>query len=231
MCGRVVYKVDPQRLAEFGEVRLVPSFQLSTRYNLAPTQQLPAIRIDPKGGRRELVTVRWGLLPFWAKSLKDGVKAINARAETVAEKPAFRNAFKKRRCLIPVSGFYEWQKIDKKTKQPYYIHPANTDLWAFAGLWETWEDKDGDGETVESGTIITTTANTAMQAYHDRMPVILAPESFAEWLDPKTDPKAAQGLLQPCPSEWLAAHAVSSEVGNVRNDNPSLIEPLTPMQI
>src|SRR5205823_5812204 len=151
-----------------------------------------------------------------AKDMAGGIKAINARAETIAEKPSFRTALKKRRCLIPASGFYEWAKTSK-AKQPYSIHPAKGELFAFAGLWETWAK---EGELVESCTIITTAANEAMQPYHDRMPVIVSPASFADWLNPVKEQGAMLDLLRPCPADWLDVDPVDARVGNVRNQGP-----------
>src|SRR5262249_9558903 len=155
----------------------------------------------PDGGR-ELAPLRWGLIPSWAKNPSIGAKTTNARAETVAEKPSFRAAFKARRCLIPASGFYEWMPA-KPRKLPHFIHPARGGLFPFAGLWERWQDSDGP---VESCTIITTTANTAIRPLHERMSVILPPEVFDDWLSPRSDASSLLGLLGQGPAEWIALH-------------------------
>jgi putative SOS response-associated peptidase YedK len=179
-------------------------------------------RLNAAAQARELVSFRWGLVPGWARDLKDAAKAINARAETVAELPTFRAGFRSRRCLIPASGFYEW-KGTGKGKQPYFVHPRKGGLFAFAGLWDLWAK---GAEPVKSCAILTTTANEATRHLHERMPVILAPESFAVWLDPLTPPPALRELLRPCPPERIALHPVGAAVGNVRNDAPELVAPL-----
>jgi putative SOS response-associated peptidase YedK len=218
MCGRFTLSADAGELADYFQA---PPMSWAPRYNIAPTQTVLACRIDPQGDTRELVPLRWGLVPAWAADLSAGVKAINARAETVADKPFFRAAFHKRRCLIPASGFFEWQKSGR-TKQPYYIHPADGSLFAFAGLWERWTKGEAP---VESCTIITTTANEATQPFHERMPVILSPTSFAAWLDPATNSEAVQELLRPCQADRIAVYPVDARVGNVRNDDADLIAP------
>lgn len=221
MCGRFTLFADPTVVAAFVQTPEPTLFDWEPRWNIAPTQPVVACRLDAHHGR-ELAQMRWGLIPSWATDLSAGVKAINARAETVAEKPFFRSAFGKRRCLIPASGFYEWAKKGK-AKQPYFIHPRQGELFAFAGLWETWSKS---GSPVESCTIITTDANETMQPFHDRMPVILSPESFAAWLDLSTPSTALLDMLRPCPSESLALHPVDARVGNVRNDDAGLVAPL-----
>lgn len=189
------------------------------RYNLAPAQS--AVTLHQVDGAWEPHIRKWGLVPFWAKDLGIGTKLINARAETVSEKPSFRAAFKKSRVLIPISGFYEWAVIAGR-KHPFFIHPADGGLWFFAGLAETWKSPDG---LLESFTVITTTANHAMVELHDRMPVILGPEARITWMSPDTSPSDLQSILVPCPDEWLEAYEVGPAVGNVRNDTPSLIDP------
>ena len=218
MCGRYLITTPVEAIRRIFGVRQSPN--LGPRYNVAPTQSVPIVRRGEAG--RELVTVRWGLVPFWAKDLKIGHKLINARAETVADKPAFRDAFKRRRCLVIADGFYEWRRIDGG-KQPYLIRVAGGRPFAFAGLWDHWTDKQS-GERVESCTIIVTAANALVAPIHDRMPVILAPADYDRWLDPSAADGAA--LLPAFPAGEMEAFAVSPRVGNVRNDDPGLIEPV-----
>lgn len=222
MCGRFAIYADLPVVARFVQAP-EPEFDWTPRYNLAPTQSALACRLDATQQKRELVRLRWGLVPSWAHDLAIGVKAINARAEGIAAKPMFRAAFKRRRCLIPVNGYYEWQKRSGK-KQPYFIHAASGALLAFAGLWESWQGEEGP---VESFTIITTEANRATNTLHDRMPVVLPSDLFAGWLDPAATDAERLGLLRPCPDEWLAFHPVDARVGNVKHDAAGLIEPRT----
>lgn len=205
---------------------------LAPRFNIAPTQPVFAITapggIGHEGGGNTAAHFQWGLVPSWAKDPAIGVKMINARAETVAGKPAFRAAFRRRRCLIPASGFYEWQKQTGGPKQPFWIAAADSGLLTFAGLWESWLSPDG-GE-LRTCTIVTTAANDQLSPIHHRMPVILAPADFDAWLDVRdeTDTAAASALLRPAPAEATAARPVSARVNNVRNDDASLIEPAGP---
>lgn len=215
MCGRYVTR-DQAAMERYFNIR-PHQFQLTDRYNVAPSTTVPVVRsID---GERVLSGMHWGLISSWAKDKKIAYKTINARAETVASKPAFRAAYKARRCLIPASGFYEWKR-DVEPKQPHYIHQRDDAPIAFAGLWETWKRDD---ETIESCTIVTTEANDMMTELHNRMPVILDPEDFEWWMTGKTE-EVGQ-LLAPCPSDWLDAYAVSRKVNNTRNYGPELIEP------
>ena len=166
--------------------------------------------------------VKWGLVPYWAKDPSMGARMNNARAETVAEKPSFREAYRKRRCLIPASGFYEWQELGGKmrgsqAKQPWYIHPREGELFAFAGLWESW---NGPGGVLETCAIVTTEPNEVMAPIHERMPVIVAPADYGRWLD------GAEGLLGPCPASTIAAYPVSKAVNRAANDSPDLLVPL-----
>jgi putative SOS response-associated peptidase YedK len=185
-------------------------------------------------GVRELRVVRWGLVPFWAKDISIGSRLINARAETVASKPAFRRAFARHRCLLPADGFYEWEKSgDPKhpRKQPYYIHREDGGVLAFAGLYELWRDKDrpdeDPGSWLWTATIITTRAEDEVGRIHDRMPMVIEPDRWADWLDPAaTSAEALHGLLTPAASAHLTSHAVSTEVNSVRNNGPGLIEPM-----
>lgn len=188
--------------------------QLPLRFNVAPTQDIPIVRQTDAG--RELAIVRWGLIPSWSKDAKSGPLLINARSETAAEKPAFRSAFKSRRCLIPADGFYEWKKIGNK-KQPYHFRLTDGQLLAFAGLWERWKE-------IESCTILTTAANELSAQFHDRMPVILSPNDYAEWLDPQA--REPGKLMTSFPASEMAAVAVNPIVNNARNEGPDCIEPL-----
>jgi len=191
-------------------------------YNVAPTRDVPTIRI--REGDRKLDYLRWGLVPRWAKDLRIGSKMINARGETVATKNAFRSAFKKRRCIVAADGFYEWKRLDPKTKQPMYIHRTDGDPLAFAGLFERWTDAENRRE-IHTCTIVTTTPNTVMEQIHDRMPVLLAPSRWEEWLDPENDDtEALQRLLVPAPDELLSTYEVSDLVNNVRNNEPKLLD-------
>lgn len=201
---------------------------LQPRFNIAPTQPVFAITSSSEGRGNIATHFQWGLVPSWAKDPAMGVKMINARAETVAEKPAFRAAFRRRRCLIPASGFYEWQTQKGGPKQPFWIAAADGGLLTFAGLWESWLSPDG-GE-LQTCTIITTEANDALRPIHHRMPVILAPADFAAWLDVRdeTHTAAASALLRSAPDEITAAQPVSTRVNNVRHDDARLIEPVEP---
>jgi len=220
MCGRFTLFAEAKVVAATFELPELPLFE--ARYNIAPTQTVLAVRVDPLCGTREAARLRWGLIPSWAGDVSIGARMINARAETVAEKPAYRAAFRLRRCLIPASGFYEWRTVKRK-KQPYFIHPRAGGLFAFAGLWETWT-KSGEG--IESCTILTTTANEVVRPYHERMPVILPHEEWATWLDAKCAPAALTGLLRPLTSDMMSAYPVDSCVNNVRKDSPQCVAPV-----
>jgi len=221
MCGRYTLQVSPEELAKQFVVEDSPLFK--PRYNIAPTQNVPVVRLKPDTAKRELVLLRWGLIPSWAKDPKIAYSTINAKAETVAEKPAFRSAFRKRRCLIPATGFYEWQQ-EGKQKQPMYIRLRDHRPFAFAGLWEHWEPKEG--EPIESCTIVTTDANAFMLPIHNRMPVILASQDYDQWLDPTVQTNSLQAILKPYAAEEMEAYAVSKIVNNPRNDAPQCVEPL-----
>ncbi len=217
MCGRYTLKTPTNVLAEWFEIEESPS-SLTPSYNIAPTQEVAAVIEDDK---RKLEMFHWGLIPSWAKDPAIGNKMINARAETVHEKPSFRSAFKKRRCLILADGFYEWQKTDSG-KQPFYIHMKDGSPFAFAGLWEDWKN----GEEIRSCAIITTDANDLMGEIHHRMPVILHPENYEMWLDPSFDEKEPlTALLKPYPDEAMEAYPVSRRVNRPANNEPSCIEP------
>jgi len=223
MCGRFTLRASASVVAEqFGLFDFEPP---RPRYNIAPTQPVAVVRHSPKSleAPRELVMLRWGLTPSWATDPKIGNRLINARSETVADKPAFRAAFRRRRCLVAADGFYEWRRAGA-TKQPYFIHRADDRPFAFAGLWERWEGPDHT--VLETCALITTEANELMAPIHDRMPVILSPDDYALWLDPAIeDPKRLQPLLRPCPSEALVAYPVGAHVNNPRNDDARCIAP------
>lgn len=225
MCGRYVSKHDAVK-DRFAHLRGLPGspFYKEDFFNCYPTQILPVIR-KPDEQIPEIVGLRWGLVPSWAKDPGIGAKMINARGETVAEKPSFRSAFKRRRCLVPMAGFYEWQKT-AGAKIPHFIYLMNEPVFCVAGLYEYWPGKDG-AAPIESYTIITTEANEMMARLHDRMPVILAEPDHAAWLDPKNEDTAAmQSLLKPYPAEEMRAYPVSTRVNSPKNEGPELIEPV-----
>lgn len=224
MCGRFTLRTPTPVLIQQFQLGLFAP--LPPRYNIAPTQPIAVVRQLGPGEPRQLDTLRWGLIPSWAKDPAIGNRMINARAETVAEKPAYRAAFRQRRCLVLADGFYEWQK-SPAGKQPYYIRLADDRPFAFAGLWERWQDKTlKDAPIIESCTVITTDANRLVQPIHDRMPAILAPEDYAHWLDPHV--AAAEQLtplLRPYPAEEMTTYPVSPLVNRPTSDSPECIKP------
>ena len=223
MCGRFTQTASPEVVAQ--QFALVDPPLFTPRYNIAPSQPIAAIRIAPDTIRRELVMLRWGLIPSWAKDPKMGHQCINAKAETVAVKPSFRSAFKKRRCLVIATGFYEWQ-IQGRAKQPMWIGLRSHQPFTFAGLWEHWTPPEG--EPLETCTIITTMPNDLMAPIHNRMPVILSPASYDQWLDPTfQQTESLKALLRPYPSEELTAYPVSTLVNNPRHDVPQCLEPVS----
>ncbi|MBJ6726416.1 SOS response-associated peptidase [Geomesophilobacter sediminis] len=218
MCGRFTIILPPEVLAEIFGLPELP--RIEARYNIAPTQEVVVIRQNAEG-LRQLVTMKWGLIPSWAKDPHIGNKLINARCESVHEKPAFRQAICTRRCVIPASGFYDWTHTDKKI--PFYVSMADGSPMAFAGIWDSW--KAPDGSRLESFTILTTNANSLIAPIHDRMPVILHPAEFDLWLDRDiTEPEKLTRLYQPYPSDLLRAWPVSSLVNSPRNETPACIE-------
>jgi|SRR5665213_233205 len=221
MCGRFKLTTPFSELVRL--YGLTNSVNLRARYNIAPTQDIAAVRSHTEG--RALDMLRWGLIPFWAKDRKIGYTTINAMAETVASKATFREAFKKRRCLIVADGFYEWAKIGPKEKQPYLIQMRDRSPFAFAGLWEYWKDKTTD-EIVESTTIITTDANSVSAPIHNRMPVILTTMDYPKWLaeEPATQDEL-QAMLKPFDPKGMEAIRIGPRIGNVRNNDANLIEP------
>lgn len=221
MCGRYTRRAAAKVLAdhfgidEFSDVGLEPSF------NVAPQTFQPVVRLNPDTDRREFALMRWGLVPFWAKDAKIGFSTINARAETLAASACFREAVKRRRCLVPADAFYEWKKLDAKTKQPYAIGMKDDSVFAFAGLWERWTDKSTK-EPLETYTIITTEPNELAAGIHDRMPVILAPRDYDRWMAPADPARLPVDLLRPFDAGRMKAWKGSAAVGNVRNNSPEL---------
>jgi putative SOS response-associated peptidase YedK len=208
-------------LATMFDLRDVPP--LTPRFNVAPIQMVPAVRLEPETNKRELVMLKWGLIPAWAKDAAIGNEMIMARADTVADKPAFRDAFRRCRSLIVADGFYEWQKTNGK-KQPYFIGLKDQSPFAFAGLWERWNNPEGDA--VESCALITTEADAIVRPIHDRMPVILQRQDYEQWLDLENqNTMSLQKLLQPYPGEAMMAYPVSSFVNNPRNEASRCVDP------
>jgi putative SOS response-associated peptidase YedK len=221
MCGRFTLRTAASAIAEQFSLLEVPDLQ--PRFNIAPSQPVPVVRIDPQqAARRQLVFLHWGLVPSWADDPKIGNRMINARAETAADKPSFRTALRRRRCLIVADGFYEWKTVAKR-RQPMFIHLRDGRPFAFAGLWEAWEG--ADHSALESCTILTTAANELVRPIHDRMPVIIAPRDYAQWLDPnvqQAEPIAP--LLRPYPAEEMDAYAVSPRVNSPTRDDEACLE-------
>ncbi len=219
MCGRYAITTAPEAIRQLFRYPERPNFP--PRYNVAPTQPVPVVRMFE--GRRQLALVRWGLIPSWVKDPRTFSLVINARGESVLEKPAFKNAMKYRRCLFPADGFYEWKRAGER-KQPYFVRLKSGEPLAFAGLWESWMGPNGEEQ--ETAAIVTTTASRSIAHIHDRMPVILEPEAFDFWLDPKVDAQSAAAAIQPAKDALLESYEVSSAVNRTANDNPQLTEPL-----
>jgi putative SOS response-associated peptidase YedK len=250
MCGRFVSASSPDDIAGYFDAA-APEALLEPSYNVAPTNDVYAVLVD--GNVRRVDAFHWGLVPHWAKDPKIGSRMINARAETVATSNAFKRAFRRRRCLIPADGFYEWKKLpDAKRKQPHFIQRTDGEPMAFAGLWEVWRGPakgapsatgaegeatgeggdSGEGDVLRSCTIITTTPNETLAPIHDRMPVILPASRWDEWLDPANDDIETLGkLLVPAPPSLVIAHPVSTQVNNVRNKGPELVTEATPDEL
>ncbi len=222
MCGRYALYESEAVLAGLFNLP-TDQVQLQRRFNIAPTQ--PAVIVAEDGeGKRRLTLARWGLIPRWAKAASIGGRMINARSESVADKPAFAEAFRRRRCLVPASGFYEWQRLADGGKQPYYIRSADKSPLVMAGLWERWRDPTGGGD-LESFTILTTAANATIAGLHDRMPVIVPPESIGRWLASETSAAALQALLRPAPEDLLIKYPVSRRVNSPGVDDELLVKP------
>lgn len=240
MCGRFVSSSTPDELAAYfgvDQVAEAVAEPVPANFNVAPTQDVLAV-ID-HDGERHLDAFFWGLIPSWAKEAKIGSRMINARAETLADKNAYKPSFKKRRCIIPADGFYEWQKLDdtsapkkKVRKQPMFMRSVDGSPLAFAGLWSVWRGPDKEQEPLRSVTIITTTPNDTMAPIHDRMPVILGRDDWSTWLDRDNEDLDILGrLLVPAPDDLLTTTPVSTQVNNVRNNGPELIEEAEPVQV
>src|SRR5262245_825257 len=227
MCGRFTLRTPLTVLAKQLQFDLDAAFaKVGPRYNIAPTQDVLAVRQPEQGAKAELVALRWGLIPVWAKDAKIGYSTINARSDTVAEKPAFRSAFKKRRCLILADGYYEWLR-EGKSKLPYLYEIDGGKHFAIAGLWEWWPGPKGeDSAPIQSCSIITTDANKLASKIHDRMPVILDPDNYETWLDPANDDRAKlEKLLVPFRVKGMTARPVNKIVGNVKNQGPECVAP------
>lgn len=225
MCGRYTQTVtDPQLLAQTFQLETLPSY-LAPRYNIAPSQSVAAI-VKDDSNRNQLAMMRWGLIPSWAKDATVGNRMINARAETLTEKPSFRAAFRSRRCLIVADGFYEWKTNEDGSKTPIYIHLKDGSIFGMAGLWEQWKDPS-TGELITSCTIITTNPNELIKPLHHRMAVIMPSTDHEQWLDPRqTDTHQLEPLLRPYTATEMMAYPVSTRVNNAKYDGPDLIEPL-----
>lgn len=222
MCGRYYRRSDKQQIAEAFRLGLPTTFEILPSYNVCPQTYQPIVRLNEDTGDRELAQARWGLVPFWANDPKIGYNTINAKAETLSTSPAFREALKRRRCLIPLDGFYEWQTFSAKLKQPFAVGLKSGNLFALAGLWDRWKDK-ATGIWLETYTLITTDPNELMEPFHNRMPVIVPPADYERWMAPADPARLPVDLLRPYPPEDMAAWKISGAVGNVRNDSPDLI--------
>lgn len=223
MCGRYRLSRRKQLVEEYFDCSSDES-DWSPRYNIAPTQPIPVIRQHPKEPIRELSLMRWGLIPSWAKESSIAAKMINARSETVSTKPAFRDPLKFRRCLIPADGFYEWMRT-AKAKQPYCFEVNDGELFAFAGIWDRWRNPSGN--TVETCSILTTTPNALTSAVHDRMPVILDPDSYDLWLDPgMNNVTAATDLLKPYDAKSMRCYPISTRINHLANDDEECSQPV-----
>jgi putative SOS response-associated peptidase YedK len=218
MCGRYAQRTDPKRLAK--EFKVPEVLNASPRYNIAPTQEVLAVRESPDG--REMTLYKWGLVPTWAKDAFIGAKLINARSETVTEKPSFREAFKRRRCVIPADGFYEWQRTGGR-KQPFFFRMRDERPFGFAGLWERWEGEGG--KVINSCAILTTEANEVLRPVHDRMPVILHPDDYELWLGAEArELGLVKEMLRSYPAEEMVGYPVGSGVNSPRNQGAGLLE-------
>ncbi|HYM77470.1 MAG TPA: SOS response-associated peptidase [Candidatus Dormibacteraeota bacterium] len=223
MCGRYRLSRRKQLVEEYFDTESDEP-EWTPRYNIAPSQPVAVIRQNPKEPRRELSLMRWGLIPSWAKDPSVAARMINARSETAGTKPAFRDSFKSRRCLIPADGFYEWQRVGK-IKQPYCFEVGNAEMFAFAGIWDRW--KDPSGNWVKTCSILTTTPNAMTAAVHDRMPVILDPDSYDLWLDPGVqDASWASELLKPYDAQLMRCYPISTRINHVANDDEECSAPV-----
>jgi putative SOS response-associated peptidase YedK len=225
MCGRYAVTLPPEAMREAFAYREQPNFP--PRYNIAPTQPVPVVRLDE--GRRQFILMRWGFIPGWVKDPKTFPLVINVRSESAREKPSFRAAFMRRRCLMPADGFYEWHRLGEGRQQenrPYLFRKPDRGFFAFAALWETWHSQDGS--EIDTVAIVTGPANGQMAAIHHRSPVIVPPEAFDAWLDPAAEPAGLQALLRPPPDELLEMVRLGPAVNKVANDGPEVQEPYDP---
>jgi len=221
MCGRYTLRTPKERIKREFQLQEEPSVE--ARFNITPTQNVLAVRQRADG--RVAAELKWGLIPSWAKDASMGARLINARSETVTEKPSFREAFKRRRCIIPADGIYEWQRTGG-LKQPFFFRMSDDSVFGFAGLWDRW--KDEGGEVIESCAILTTDANSLFRSAHDRMPVILHPDAYDEWLDDDVrNVEALKELLRPYPSSEMVAYPVSTRVNSPQSQGEDLIKRLT----
>jgi putative SOS response-associated peptidase YedK len=235
MCGRAYETYSDEELAfRYHNEKIkkkpfaVPS-GLRPNYNFAPTQNSPIVRLND--GEITIDLLKWGLVPFWAKDVKIGYKLINARSETISEKPSFREAFKKRRCIIPFSGFIEWKR-EGKIKRPFVIHLKDEPIMSVAGIWESWSPKDKDGNKVkgkelQTFSVVTVGPNSFMEQIHDRMPAILSRKDEEQWLDQDSEPESLQRILKSCPSKWMQAYEVSTLINKAENNSEEVLKPLT----
>jgi putative SOS response-associated peptidase YedK len=218
MCGRYAVISTPEAIRALLGYAEAPNFP--PRYNIAPTQPIAIVRVIE--GKRQFALVRWGFIPSWVKDPQAVSLMFNARGETAADKPAYRNAMRRRRCLVPADGFYEWKR-DGGRKRPYWVHRRGGGPLAFAGLWETWTGPNG--EELETAAIVTTTANRALKPLHERMPVVVPQDAFGLWLDPNADLQMASALIAPAPEDFFEAYEVSGAVNRAANDGPALLTP------
>lgn len=225
MCGRARLSSDVSEIKlAFSIPPHRPTPNIPANWNAAPTEDLPVVRYDAKAKERSLEVMRWGLVPYWAKDVKIGYSTINAKAEGIDSRPAFREPFQRRRCLVPFDSFYEWKKLGKE-RQPYAIGRADRRLMAMAGLWDMW--RSPAGETVRSFTIVTTAANPLLAPLHERMPVILDPDAWPIWLgEVAADSERLKMLLAPYPADRMVVWPVNKRVGNVKNKDAGLVEPV-----
>jgi putative SOS response-associated peptidase YedK len=222
VCGRYTLTAPGEVLAEIFDLDSAP--ELAPRYNVAPGQEAAIVRLAAR--RRTLEPARWGLVPSWASDPEVGNKSINARAESLAEKPTFRDSFAGRRCLVPADGFYEWRREGSRRKTPYHLRPAGGGVIAFAGLWDSWRQSPS-ADPLETFAIVTTDASRDLRDLHDRMPVVLPRDAWAAWLAFDSEPDELQRLLRPAPEGFFAPRAVSDRVNSVANDDPSCLDPST----
>ncbi|PZR96764.1 MAG: DUF159 family protein [Stutzerimonas stutzeri] len=222
MCGRYAVTLPPEAMREAFAYREQPNFP--PRYNIAPTQPVPVVRLDE--GRRQFILMRWGFIPGWVKDPKDYPLVINVRSESASEKPSFRAALARRRCLMPADGFYEWHRLGEGRQQenrPYLFRKPDRGIFAFAALWETWHSPDGS--EIDTVAIVTGPANGQMAAIHHRSPVVVPPEAFDAWLDPAAEPATVQSLMRPPPDDFFEMFRLGAGVNKVANDGPEVQEP------